>query len=143
MAFEIKTSIIIQGSPDQVWDVLTDFQSYPKWNPFLTKIEGPEIKEGTKLKIEIGDMKFNPKVLIYNRSKQFQWIGRLLMPGIFDGKHNFELIDNENGTTTLIHSEVFKGVLVPLLRKKLEIETKAGFEKMNQALKVRVEAKLR
>jgi len=32
------------------------------------------------------------------------------------------------------------GILVPFFKKKLLIETKADFEKMNQALKERVES---
>jgi len=58
---------------------------------------------------------------------------------LFDGEHKFELIDNANGTTTLIQSEKFSGILVPLLKKQLDDNTKRGFEAMNEKLKELVE----
>ena len=47
---EIYTEIEIQASDDKVWHILTDFKSYPLWNPFIRKADG-NIKLGGKLKI--------------------------------------------------------------------------------------------
>lgn len=138
MALEIKTSIVINTTPDKVWKVLTDFEKYPDWNPFLKEVLG-EVKEGNRIKIVADGMKFKPKILTYTENKELKWRGRLLLPGLFDGKHCFVLIDNGDGSTTLEHSEKFSGILVPFLKKKLRTETKANFEKMNQLLKERVE----
>ncbi|THU96990.1 hypothetical protein K435DRAFT_778277 [Dendrothele bispora CBS 962.96] len=33
--FSAEASILINGTVEQVWDVLTDFPSYPEWNPFV------------------------------------------------------------------------------------------------------------
>lgn len=84
-------------------------------------------------------MLFKPTVLEYLKEKEFRWKGKLIISGLFDGEHKFELIDNSNGTTTLIHSEIFKGLLVPLLSKQLDDNTKKGFEAMNLKLKERCE----
>lgn len=138
-ATEIKTEIVINASPEKVWAVLTSFKAYPEWNSFITSLEG-EQKVGARLKANISDMKFRPKVLVFEKNVEFKWRGRLLMPGIFDGTHRFQLIDNSDGTTTLIHSEKFRGILVPFMKKRLETETKIGFEQMNLDLKNRVEA---
>lgn len=75
----------------------------------------------------------------FEARKTFSWLGHLLIPGLFDGKHAFELIDNRNGTTTFVHSETFKGLLIPFFKKFLEHNTKIAFEQMNVALKKRVE----
>jgi uncharacterized protein YndB with AHSA1/START domain len=40
MEKEIITEIEIDASPSQVWQVLTDFEKYPTWNPFIKKISG-------------------------------------------------------------------------------------------------------
>ena len=85
-------------------------------------------------------MKFNPKVLVFDENKEFEWLGHLFFPGLFDGKHRFQLIDNGDGTTTLIHSEVFKGILIPLFKHKLLRETLPRFNQMNLKLKERVES---
>jgi uncharacterized protein YndB with AHSA1/START domain len=41
----ISTTITIQASANKVWTVLTNFETYPIWNPFIKSIEG-EIKVG-------------------------------------------------------------------------------------------------
>jgi len=64
-------------------------------------------------------MTFTSKVLAFETNKKFRWLGHLLFAGLFDSKHKFELIDNNNGTTTFIQSESFKGIPVSLLKKCL------------------------
>jgi len=51
----------------------------------------------------------------------------------------FELTKLKNGSMQLLHREIFKGVLVPLLWKKLNTQTRVGFEGINAALKHRAE----
>jgi hypothetical protein len=143
MAKEIKSQIIINASPEKVWAVLVDFKNYPNWNTFIKSISG-EVKEGSKIKVYIEPpegkgMTFKPKVLVFNANKEWRWIGHLLFPGLFDGEHIFELMDNGDGTTTFIQRENFRGVLVPFFKKMLEVNTKNGFELMNKELKKRVE----
>ena len=135
---EIYTSITINAAPEKVWAVLTRFDSYRSWNPFILTLTG-EVKVGKRIKVEFEDMTFKPKVLIYDKNKAFQWKGRLILPRIFDGTHRFILTDNGDGTTTLEHSEIFKGILVPFLKKKLNTEFKPKFEAMNKALKEKAE----
>ncbi len=135
----IQTEIIINAKPSEVWHVLTDFSKYSDWNPFITSIEGKAIV-GEKIKANISGMTFKPMVLVAIVNKEFRWIGQLLFKGIFDGEHIFELIDNGDETTLFKHSENFNGILVGLFSKKLDAETKPGFESMNLALKNRVES---
>ncbi|MFM2360786.1 MAG: hypothetical protein RLY16_2779, partial [Bacteroidota bacterium] len=40
MAKEIKTTIEIHASPARVWEVLTNFDEYPNWNPFIKSLKG-------------------------------------------------------------------------------------------------------
>lgn len=143
MAKEIKTEILINATPEKVWSVLTNFDNYPNWNPFLKSIKG-EVKVGNKITArmeppETKGMTFNPRILTFETNKELSWIGHLLFAGLFDGKHKFELIDNGNGTTTFRQSEKFKGILVPLLKTQLDNNTKKGFEEMNKKLKELVE----
>ena len=35
---EIKTEIIINSKPEKVWNILTNFEKYPEWNPFIKSI---------------------------------------------------------------------------------------------------------
>lgn len=143
MAKELITQILIQASPEKVWKILTDFSQYPVWNPFIKSLEGDvEVGKTIRARIEPPRQKgmiFTPKVLAFTQNKEFRWLGHLFIKGLFDGEHKFELIDNQNGTTTFIHSEKFKGILVPLFRKMLDENTKEGFILMNEQLKALAE----
>lgn len=141
---EIVTNIIIKALPSKVWQVLTDFEQYPNWNPFIKSITG-EVKVGNTIVVRIEPpgaqgMTFKPTVLAFKPNKEFRWKGKLLVKGLFDGEHIFELTDNGNGTTTLVQREVFTGILVPLFAKMLDNNTIAGFKLMNDALKLRAES---
>ena len=34
----LRTEIIIQSTREKVWKILTDFDTYGEWNPFITEI---------------------------------------------------------------------------------------------------------
>lgn len=139
MAKEIKTKIRIEASPAKVWAILTDFDKYPEWNPFIKSIKG-DVAVGNKIVARIEPpeakgMTFKPTVLAFDTNKEFRWIGHLLVKGLFDGEHKFELIDNGDGSTTFVQSEKFGGILVPLFKKMLDKNTVNGFNQMNKKLK--------
>jgi hypothetical protein len=141
MGRHIGTEILIQAPPRRVWDVLTDFAAYPQWNPFIVSIEGrAEWGARLTLRIQAGGEQhvFKPVVLQASAPTRLRWLGRLAVPGLFDGEHGFELRP-EGAGTRLLQSESFQGFLVPLLWRKVEPMTRAGFEAMDQALKVRAE----
>ncbi len=144
MAKEISTSIVINSSPSVIWEILMNFDNYPNWNPFILSISGnPKVGEQIEAKIQPPDAKamiFKPLVLVNESEKEFKWLGKLWVKGLFDGEHRFQLIDNQNGTTTFIQSEKFKGILVPFLKKMLDQKTLKGFIGMNEALKLRAES---
>lgn len=139
MALEIKTEIVISATTEKIWTILTEFDEYSNWNPFIKSIEG-KIEVGNRIIVQIAPpkakkMTFKPKILTLNKNRELSWLGLLLFPGIFDGHHKFELKDNNNGTTTFTQSEIFKGILVPLFKKQLKTNTKNGFIEMNKKLK--------
>lgn len=139
MAKEIRTEIRIQATPQQVWSVLTHFSNYPQWNPFIRSITGiPVVGKKITARIEAPQaqgMTLTPVVLVYTPNKEFRWKGKLLIKGLFDGEHIFELIDNGDGSTTFIQREEFRGILIPLFKKMLDVNTVNGFNLMNQKLK--------
>jgi len=144
LSLKLTTHIDINATPEQVWQVLTDFKSYESWNPFNRKVEG-KLNIGEKLKIRIHPtkkkaMEFKPTLLEVKNAQSLNWLGHFLIPGLLDGNHRFEIYSQENGKTHLVHSERFSGVLVPIMHKNLTHITK-DFEYMNQSLKLFVESK--
>ncbi len=143
MGFQIRTEINIQASPSTVWNVLTDFDHYKDWNPFITSFEGkPTVGKSVKVRIEPpkgSPMNFQPTILVLEKDKELRWLGKLGFKGVFDGEHIFQLKDQGNGNTLLIQCENFKGILVPLFKGQLNTKTRKGFEEMNQVIKERAE----
>lgn len=140
----LHTEIVINAPSTIVWNVLIDFDQYSDWNPFIRKASG-DVIEGNQLKVFIVPpggkaMTFTPTVTQADTNREFRWLGRLLIPGLFDGEHIFELHTLSAHQTRLVQRENFRGILVPLLWKSLDTNTRQGFEAMNQALKVRAEA---
>lgn len=136
---EIRSEIVIAATPMTVWGVLTDFEKYGQWNPFIHSIKG-EVVEGQRIKASIqppgaSGMTFTPVLLSVKPGKELRWLGKLFVKGLFDGEHIFELYTNTDGSTTFVQREQFSGILVPLFKKMLEVNTLAGFEAMNKKLK--------
>lgn len=145
MTRQITTQIDIDAPADVVWDILLDFDRYPDWNPFVKEISG-DATPGARLAIKIqppegSSMSFKPTVLVAREREELRWLGRVGLPRIFDGEHSFVIQPIDEARIRLIHSECFRGILVPLLWNGLETNTRAGFEQMNGALKERAEKK--
>jgi len=141
MRHEIRTEIDIEAPPDRVWAQLTDLDSYPGWNPFITKAEGAA-EPGRRLSLRMKPaggraVTIRPRVTAASPGSVLEWLGHLGVPGIFDGRHRFELTATPAGTH-LVQSETFGGVLVRPFRRSLDTGTRAGFEAMNAALRQRV-----
>lgn len=138
---EITTTIDIAAAPIEVWDVLTDFRHYPEWNPFIREASG-EARTGQTLTLRMfpaqgRPMTFRPRVLIADPGVELRWLGRFLLPGVFDGEHRF-VLSHQGGVTRVTQSEQFSGLLIPLLGRTIGATTD-NFRLLNEALKVRVE----
>ncbi len=140
---KIRSEIVINARPEEVWAILIDFGAYPDWNPFIRSISG-EARTGSCLEVHIQppgwrEMILRPKVLRAVQSHELRWIGRLLVAGLFDGEHRFTLEPQGEEKVRFIQAELFSGLLVPIFSRVIA-DTKWGFVAMNQALKERAEA---
>ena len=141
MRHEIRSEIEIEAPPDAVWAQLADLGGYAEWNPFITRAEGTA-RAGERLSLRMQPsggraMTIRPTVTTAATGSTFEWLGHLGVPGVFDGRHRFELTPTPAGTR-LVQSESFRGLLVRPLRRSLDTGTRAGFEAMNAALRRRV-----
>lgn len=136
----LRTETVIAARPATVWHILTDTARYPEWNPFIRRLEGPLVAGGritaTIQPLGRRAMTFRPLLLRVEPERELRWLGRVLLPGLFDGEHVFRLLP-EAGGTRLIHEEMFSGLLTRLIRAE---PFRPSFEAMNAALKARAEA---
>jgi hypothetical protein len=141
---EIRAEVEIDATAQEVWDVLTDFPAHPEWNPGMEKIEGEPVV-GSRLAISFAltsgrRIVMKPRVVVAEPGRELRWLGRLVLPGIFDGEHRFEIHERTPGRVTFVQGERFRGVLVPFMRTMIERDTMATFRAVNQALAARVAA---
>ena len=144
MRKQLVSEIEIDASPEVVWEVLTDLASYPKWNPFIVRAEG-SIEIGARINLRMQPVgarpvTVKPTVLEVAEGRRLSWLGRLVLPGMFDARHVFVLQARENGGMRLRQTEDFHGVLVPLMARSLDRHTLPAFVAMNEALKRQTES---
>ena len=139
----LVTQIDIAAPPDHVWAVVGNPQSYAVWNPFIVSMQG-RLEEGQTLVNTLQQangkrMRFTPTVTRVEAGRELRWLGRLWLPGLFDGEHYVVLRASADGASTQVtHGENFSGVLL----WALDVERfHPDFERMNRALKIAVEQK--
>ncbi|MDR9380773.1 MAG: SRPBCC domain-containing protein [Natronomonas sp.] len=136
----VEHEIHIAASPETVWNILTDLESYADWNPFIPNAEGT-IERDARLRVRVEppgnrSMTLKPRVKIVEPNGRLVWLGRLFVPNLFDGRHEF-IIEPAVDGVRFLQRETFAGVLVPIA---LDVESvERGFEEMNEALKRQAE----
>ncbi|MEE9913925.1 MAG: SRPBCC domain-containing protein [Deltaproteobacteria bacterium] len=144
---EIRTEIDVEATPEKIWSILLNFSEYAQWNPFIRSIDGIA-DQGSRLKVSIqppgsGSMTFRPTLLAVVPGRELRWRGRVLLPGIFDGEHYFQIVPLAGERVKFIQGEIFSGILVGMLKSSLDGKTKMGFIAMNKALKLLAEGKVK
>ena len=136
---KICTDIIIDSPAEKVWGILTDFENFEKWNPFI-QVNGGKAEIGSKLDVLMQppgykEMAFNPEVLRVDEMHELRWRGKLWFRGLFDGEHVFRIEILDESRTRFIQCERFRGILAPMLIRLMGKNVQKGFEAMNTSLK--------
>jgi hypothetical protein len=137
---EVVTEIQLQASPERVWEVLAANEDWEAWNPFITKsvgalVVGQRVSNTMAMKGR-APMTFKPRILKAQQAQELRWLGRLVVPGLFDGEHYFKLEASGDGTR-FVQGEIFRGLLIGMMNFD---DVRASFVALNEALKKRVES---
>jgi hypothetical protein len=138
-----RTEIDISATPEKAWEVLTDFDSFPQWNPFIRQING-SAEIGTKLKIQLQtsggkSRTYRPTVTKVDPNHELRWFGKSIIPGIFNGERIFTIESLKTNHVRFVHMEIFTGLGVALVGNRLDKDMNESFVKMNRAFKEKVE----
>jgi hypothetical protein len=137
---ELSSEIEINASPQRVWKILTDFEKYEQWNPFIHRIVG-QAKEGSKIQIRIEtpggkNRKYEPTVTRVEESRELRWLGKSFL---LNGEHIFLIVWLQPKRVRFVNREIFDGLLTLFFGRRTHEDIRAGFEEMNNALKERAE----
>jgi hypothetical protein len=139
---ELRTEIEIQATPDKVWQVLTNLDQYPEWNPFIHHAIG-KAKLGEKVDITFRsgskEMTLHCIVVKVEPNKELCWKYHVVLPVLFSGEHSFIIEQVEGNKIRFTDREIFNGLLVSTQAKDIDTHSKEGFEAMDKALKARAE----
>ena len=108
----------INAPADRIWALLTDAPGMPTWNSTVTSITGA-IRAGEKLaiRVPISERTFKVKVTTFEPNRLMVWSdGHAPM---FTGVRAYTLTPNDDGTTTFSMEEVFRGVMLPMIKGSL------------------------
>jgi hypothetical protein len=139
----IRTETQIDAPPERVWAVLSDFATYPEWNPFIVSIDGERVPGGTlavTLRLGERDIRLRPRVVRWEPGRTLRWFGEAGGRWVFAGEHGLTVEPSGTGGTRFVHDEHFRGAAVPFLGRMLR-RTESAFHTMDAALKQRVEGR--
>ncbi len=141
---QVTSEIEILATPEKVWSVLTDFEAYPEWNPFVRKISGlMEVGRRFETVLQFGDRRpvtCSSLLLRMIPRRAISWKGTLGLTGLFDGEYTFSLHSPAPKVVRFTACKRFKGPLSSIVLRSTIERTRLSFETMNRALKARCEA---
>lgn len=135
---EYRIGVNIQGSPEDVWAVLTDAPAYPEWNSTVVSLGGTIAKgETIELVAKIDPSRtFELEVSTFDPARTLVWEdgGKA-----FKGVRTFTLTARDDGTTDVTMAEVLTGMFMKSIEKKLP-DFRPSFDAFAADLKRKVES---
>ncbi len=139
---ELRTQIEIQASPEKVWQILTDLDKYPEWNPFIHHAVGKaQVGDAVDITVQSAskEMTLHCTVIKVEPNRELCWKYHVMLPRLFRGEHSFTIEPMGANKVRFVDREIFNGLLVPLQAKDIDTHSRSGFENMDKALKTRAE----
>ena len=139
---ELRTEVEINAPAAHVYRVLTDFERYHEWNPFIPSIAGKPVL-GEQLSLEVSLPEGNiymlkPHITQLTESAELRWHGSYLFPFWLRAEHFFLVSERAERLTRFVQGGNFTGYSLRFAGNTLTL-TARGFVYMNEALKKRAE----
>jgi hypothetical protein len=135
----IQSKIEIDAPAKTVRSVLYQFDDYPKWNPFIVRVDGV-VQQGGDVVVTVKpvgkDQISGTTTIVSKTDNRLEWRGSLAIPGLFTGDHEFIIEEIDANRTMFYQNEKMSGLIIPFFNFKPE---EAGFAAMNEALKQKAE----
>jgi uncharacterized protein YndB with AHSA1/START domain len=131
-----EAEVEISASEEAVWDVLTDFERWPSWNPEVKSMsfEGP-VAEGTEFRWKAGPGTITSRIERVEPPRLIAWTGKTL--GI--GAIHFWWLEPRGAGTLVRTAESYDGLVARLFRRSLQKVLDKALESGLRSLKGEVE----
>ena len=130
------SEIEIAAAPNSVWDVLTDFERWPSWNPDVKSMSiAGDVRPGTEFTWKSGPASIRSTIQRVERPSVIAWTGKTFgMSAI----HVYRL-EARDGRTVVRTEESFDGWLARLLRGRMQKRLQMALDSGLRRLKTQVE----
>lgn len=138
---EIRSTIAIAASREHIWSILTAFDSYPTWNPFMRGIIVSKLHAGAKLHALVrrppsGRSRLLSGIILkMTPGSELIWRRKFWTTRLFTAEHAFIIVPNGVMGSHFIQRERYSGFLAPFIFRRTKPATTESFEAMNLALK--------
>lgn len=143
----VHTEIEIPASKESVWATLSDFASYPGWNPNTIEIHGtlaPGQRVDFRARIGESVRELNARIDRVRELEEITWTGPVsgAMRTFFWGEHRFSIDEISPGRIRFTNGERFGGILALPMWTYLTRDVAAAYDAANLALKHRCERRM-
>ena len=133
---DVFTEIFIEASPEEVWAVITDAESYSDWNNVIVQAQG-SYAQGATIKNLVAEKDgktnwINSKVEIYDQPRHLNQFGGYLGVITFDHHYILEAVE---GGTRVVQREDYTGLYVHFWDHEW---LEPGYSRVNEGLRKEV-----
>ncbi len=137
---EYSTSIAINGSAQEAWDLLVNVAEWQTWNSTVERVEGRALL-GDKVTVHTKSAPgkaFAVKVAEFEPPRSMVWMGGLPL-GLCTGKRTYTLESGEGSSVQFTMRETFTGPLSGMIARQLPDSMQEDFDEFALCLKRAVE----
>lgn len=114
---EYRHAVVVEAPRAAIWALLTQFDRYHEWNPYITQASGTAAVGSTvelTFRVEGGDARTeDAKILILRPQRKLEWRTRVVAPGILEREQIFRVIPLEDGRWAVVQDVRFEGLFAP------------------------------
>jgi hypothetical protein len=140
---QIHSSIDINAPAPLVWAILTDFDAYRRWNPYIRAARGkPTTGDTVQIALKGPSHAVTSLCTLMTRvlePRELRWRRRHVAPGIYTTEHRFRIEALPAGGVRFHQTQQIKGLFAALFGRGSRRATEEGFHAMSHALKTRAE----
>lgn len=143
MALEINHDLEVNAPAETVWQVITDFDKYPEWNPFLEACEST-LKPGDPIHVTVhlGKQVRRETEYIIECTPGKGFAYRMKPPplGMLRSRRSHEIVPIDDQRCTYRSRFRLEGWLAPVVQAFMGKHLLAGFNGMSEGIRMRAES---
>jgi hypothetical protein len=141
----VRAEIEIDAPTERIFDILTDLDSYPEWNPFTPRVEST-LRPGdpVHLWVRLRSERLSHRVEVVSRNERPSHLcwGMTMVAGfVLRAERCQTLIRIDERRTRFVNEDVLSGWLEPIVMRFFGTAMQRGFESVATALKKRAESR--